>query len=369
MASQYPGYPYEEVDVKLSPNSALVVTPGYQMHGGLALDRVSNTSTDSQSQPSFSDDHCFPPNTPSPISNMSSYPLFYGSNPVPSQQYDSSYGSFQQTEVERHTPTSLNWGLKSADFVKLYKFIVPKGKLPYLELLENWTPTYQTPYKVYLDEQIGFKKSQFPCQFPGTCNGKQNVFSRPADLERHYKNVHASNKDAFPCDYAKCPRSQDPFTRKDHYRDHLRDFHKEDIGAAKGEKLSGERNKQKWQKAQKIWLAERNISHRYWRCAKCLVKNYVIQQGFECSSCKNLCEEDRANVRRKLASERQTPEDPSEITIADTTQYAAPYCGTCNDSTYLDNGNGAYVPCHVCQPAPVQVQYPYASSYGDIPYN
>jgi len=114
--------------------------------GGFALDRVSNNSTDSQ--PSSYD---FSPISPSQINDMSSYPL-YGGNPLSSQQYDSSYTSLQQTDNTRHTPTSLNWGVKAADFVKLYKFIVPKSKLPYLELLEKWTPTYQTPLRVYLDE-------------------------------------------------------------------------------------------------------------------------------------------------------------------------------------------------------------------------
>ena len=212
-----------------------------------------------------------------------------------------------------------------------------------------------------------YEKSQFPCQYPGVCNGKQSVFSRPADLERHYKNVHASNKDEFPCDYPKCPRAQDPFTRKDHYRDHLRDFHKEDIGAAKGEKSSRREDKHKWQKAQRIWLSERNISHRHWRCAKCLVKNYVAHQTWECSSCKIPCEEDRVRIRQKLTPGRQTPEVPSEVPLADVNQYNAPYCGTCYNSGYLDNGNGAYEPCHVCQPAPVQAQY-YGTSYGNIVY-
>ena len=151
MGTQYPGYFPEEVDVKFSPHPAMVVTTEYPMpmQGGFALDRVSNTSTDSQS---FSDDNCFSPIPPSPITDMSSYSQLYGGNPLPSQQYDSSYSSFQQTEDVRYTPSSLEWGPQAADFVKLYKFIVLKGKLPYLELLEKWTPTYQTPRRVYLDD-------------------------------------------------------------------------------------------------------------------------------------------------------------------------------------------------------------------------
>jgi hypothetical protein len=144
MSTQYHYFP-EEVDIKYSPNHAV---PGYQING-FALDRVSNTSTDSQ--PSYSSENCRSPISPSPGNDMS-YSTLYGNNPITQPPYDSSYGSFPQTENVRHTPTSLGWGIKGADFAKLYNFIVPKGKLPYLELLEKWTPTYQTPSKVYLDE-------------------------------------------------------------------------------------------------------------------------------------------------------------------------------------------------------------------------
>ncbi|KAN0098420.1 hypothetical protein V8E51_014083, partial [Hyaloscypha variabilis] len=294
------------------------------------LDRVSNVASGA---PTAFSDNFFSPIPPSPINNMSSYSQLYGGNPLPSQSYDSSYSSFQQTENVRYTPSSLEWGPQGVDFVKLYKFIVPKGKLPYLELLDKWTPTYQTPVRVYLDEPK--QKGQFPCQYPGTCNSKQTVFSRPADLERHYKNVHATEKDSFPCDYPKCPRSQDPFHRKDYYRDHLRDLHKEDIGSAKTRRSS--KDKRTWQQAQKIWLSERNISLKYWRCAKCLVRN-PVKQGWDCSSCKTPCEEERVRIRQARGA-----------TMVDATRYAAPYCGTCSDTGYVDK-SGAYELCPVCQP-------------------
>jgi hypothetical protein len=63
----------------------------------------------------------------------------------------SSYGDFQQPEAVRHTPSSLGWS-QATELVKLYKFILPKGKLPYFELLEKFTPTYETSDRVYLDE-------------------------------------------------------------------------------------------------------------------------------------------------------------------------------------------------------------------------
>jgi len=161
--------------------------------------------------------------------------------------------------------------------------------LPYFELLDNWTPTYQTSIKVYLDAPKGYEKNQFPCQDPGTCEGKQTVFGRPAALGCHYKNVHAE-KDIFPCDYPKCPRNQEPFSRRDHYRDHLRDFHKEDIVCAKGEKSS----------RYKARLTEPTVSTRNWRCSKCLMRNFVAN-GWDCVSCKGPCEEDRRRNRGRLA--------------------------------------------------------------------
>jgi len=264
------------------------------------------------------------------------------------------YPYFPQPET-RHTPSSLGWP-PGTDFVKLYKFFVPKGKLPYFQLQERYTPTSQTPQRVHLDESTpgSYKKNQFPCQYPGPCKGKVSVFGRPADLERHYKNVHADVKDSFPCDYRKCSRSQEKnsFTRKDHYRDHLRDYHKEDIGCCRGEKSSGGKDKLKWQKAQRLWVAERNIEYKYWRCAKCLVKNYVEQQGWECSSCKSPCEEDRVRARQKLGPGMQTPEDHSEVTMVDGAQYAAPYCSTCHGNSYVDYGYGPSA-CPDCQPTVV----------------
>jgi hypothetical protein len=104
---------------------------------------------------------------PSPVSNIGYYPDFGDpepkpttsdpyensrpSNPRSSQQFYSSDGYFQQPEDLKHTPSSLGW-IPKLELFKLYKFVVPKGQLPYLELLEKWTPTYDTPSRVYLDE-------------------------------------------------------------------------------------------------------------------------------------------------------------------------------------------------------------------------
>lgn len=150
MGEQNHFYFPEEVDVKYFPNDAMVVTPGYQMNHGHAMDRFSNAS--SESQPSRSSEHCFSPIPPSPLDDMSYQPDYQSTYSLPSHSYNSSIGNFQQTDNVRNTPTSLEWGIRGADLVKLYKFIVPKGKSPYFELLGKWTPTYETPILVHLDE-------------------------------------------------------------------------------------------------------------------------------------------------------------------------------------------------------------------------
>lgn len=176
------------------------------------------------------------------------------------------------------------------------------------------------------------KKDQFPCLHPGLCKGKQTVFRRPADLQRHYKNVHSDIKDSFPCDYSRCPRSREPFDRKDNYRGHLKYYHKEDLGSARPEKV----NKRKEQKGQAIWQAEHRISDKWWRCARCLVRNYIAKVGWNCSSCKSPCEDDRRAARERGVT-----------TDADTA--IGWVCGACNGQGWIDSGYGAWVSCSSCE--------------------
>ena len=58
--------------------------------------------------------------------------------------------SFETNDTAKHTPSSLGWTANS-ELVKLYDFVVSKTKEPYLELLPEWTATYETPRRVYLD--------------------------------------------------------------------------------------------------------------------------------------------------------------------------------------------------------------------------
>jgi len=337
-----------------------LIAPQVQAHGGELLGRQPSNAS-SISEMSYSSSTCFSsmPTSPDTIYSLNTQP------------YDP--GQYPQSENVKYTPSSLGW-THGTKLLSLYSFVVPKGQDPYLDLLEDWTPTYETPLRVYLDQPKRIERNRYPCQYPAPCP-KQNVFTRPADLERHYKNVHADKKDRFPCDYSKCNRAQEPFSRKDHYRDHLKDFHKEDIGCLKGEKSTKDKDTRTWQETQKKWLAERNISPKNWRCPKCLVKNFVAIVGWECSGCRIPCEEDRIRARDKVALEKGlTAEDASGAIMEEATHYTVPNtynCATCNDIGWVGNGFGEWIPCTSCQSS-AGSSFAYASTstqYSDRNFN
>ncbi|KAI0164472.1 hypothetical protein GGR52DRAFT_125098 [Hypoxylon sp. FL1284] len=118
------------------------------------------------------------------------------------------------------------------------------------------------------------------------CNA--SPFRRKADLERHYLHKHrdASQKTPFPCDWKRCQRSREPFYRLDHLREHMRDYHNEDLPRRGPNK---ENNSD--------WWASRNVDPAWWRCAKCLARIPIDTKGFECAKCKTQCEPERRKLR------------------------------------------------------------------------
>ncbi|KAH7325795.1 hypothetical protein B0I35DRAFT_474530 [Stachybotrys elegans] len=129
------------------------------------------------------------------------------------------------------------------------------------------------------------------CLYPG-CNARPR---RRADLDRHYKNVHRSNsKEVFTCDYGRCPRSNQPFNRRDHFRDHLRDFHKEDI-EKRGSNGTGTVSSTSSVTANRNW----------WRCSKCLHRVQISVDGFSCPDCKAQCEPSRMARRQQHKQQNQ----------------------------------------------------------------
>lgn len=173
-------------------------------------------------------------------------------------------------------------------------------------------------------------KNKFVCT-QAECNGP--VFTRMADLERHMRHIHtdADKKERFLCDYSACSRSATPFHRKDHYREHLREYHLEDLlkrgsnanhhtaassssaGATSGpDSLSPstaaaasstadfKRNKKLLQETQ---LQNCKTENEWWRCARCLQRVDIAGRGWTCPSCKGSIEEPRKSIRLTRAAE------------------------------------------------------------------
>ncbi|EKD13704.1 hypothetical protein MBM_07905 [Drepanopeziza brunnea f. sp. 'multigermtubi' MB_m1] len=127
-------------------------------------------------------------------------------------------------------------------------------------------------------------------------------------------------------------RHSEPFRRKD-YRDHLRDFHKEDIGACRGE------NSAKTEK-------ERLKCLRY---AKCLVNKLFKYDGCECPNCKKTCEPEKIKTMMALRLEKNPQKKESQIS----SQACGPHHGI---DGWLDNGFGGWDPCIRCDGEPAHME-------------
>lgn len=160
---------------------------------------------------------------------------------------------------------------------------------------ELYTPPESVPRTIPSPQQSSPQAYATPPQntrdYPLIClspNCNARPFRRRADLERHYRHRHfpATTLNSYPCDYPRCTRSQDPFHRRDHFRDHLREFHREDI-EKRGVIVGAE------------WYEGRNTARGWWRCGKCLQRVSVDRCGFECPRCKSACCARRQEVRRR----------------------------------------------------------------------
>jgi hypothetical protein len=74
----------------------------------------------------------------------------FGSSSLTHSQWDSQFPTFNQPDSMRWTPSTLGW-MPNSELLNRYKFIVRNSKEPYFQLMDPWTPTQQTPAKVYLD--------------------------------------------------------------------------------------------------------------------------------------------------------------------------------------------------------------------------
>jgi hypothetical protein len=187
-------------------------------------------------------------------------------------------------------------------------------------------------------------------------------FARHYDLELHFRTVHSTRNELrqFNCDYSKCPH-QDNFLRKDHYREHLREYHMEDLlkrgyTTKKTRELLESRNS--------------HVSKLWWRCSRCLRRVKTEIDGYECSECKLPCEPERVAWREEAF--RGTNEDrtsynaiswpKSDIAMSDSprafcsdnsTSLGYVACGQCQNTWLPDDSDPtgqAWLPCPTCQP-------------------
>jgi hypothetical protein len=136
------------------------------------------------------------------------------------------------------------------------------------------------------------EKERFRCPHPSCPKGA----SRQADLDRHIRIVHLDDNDKakFLCDYKKCGRHTDPFFRQDHFRDHLRTYHKEDL------LRRGNKGDDEW------WTtrAPRAMYNGWWRCSRCLVRVRLDEYGWVCAAgCGTPCEKERQAYRIATADD------------------------------------------------------------------
>lgn len=126
----------------------------------------------------------------------------------------------------------------------------------------------------------------FCCLAP-SCNA---TFRRNADLDRHYKHKHteASKKATFFCDYRKCNRGREPFHRLDHFRDHLRQYHKEEI-EKRSTVVTGGDGRQPG--------IPGNGRQSWWRCPKCLTKYSKGKMGTVIECRQPDCQQQRKDAR------------------------------------------------------------------------
>ncbi|KAK0707589.1 hypothetical protein B0H67DRAFT_647759 [Lasiosphaeris hirsuta] len=154
-----------------------------------------------------------------------------------------------------------------------------------LEAESRWREEHTAVEKAGGSGLSGAEKEKFVCR---KCPDKG--FGRSADLERHNKQVHTSDdkKAKYICDYRKCLRHKQPFFRQDHFRDHLREFHKEDLPRR------GVKPDSKWWKGRAL----RAIFGGWWRCNRCLAHRVDIRRdGYVCPGCGNHCELERQKYR------------------------------------------------------------------------
>jgi hypothetical protein len=176
-------------------------------------------------------------------------------------------------------------------------------------------------------------------------NCKAKPFTRHYDLERHFA-IHRdfSDYEEHYCDYKKCPHKE-PF-RKDHAREHYREYHSEDIikrGMPKRTKpMHGQKKPVKKPETVEEFLAARlnSINLRWWRCSKCLRRVRANDDGYICPTCRIACEPERVAWRGEALAPGRNPQAGDSNTTPNLDQLGyMSGCGQC-ENTWLPDKKG-----------------------------
>ncbi|KAI9768806.1 MAG: hypothetical protein M1840_004620 [Geoglossum simile] len=110
----------------------------------------------------------------------------------------------------------------STEVLQYYYDYVSSDGMVYWSLKDEFLK-YNYPRTYIIGQTQGEVPAQWTC-LESYCDG---VFTRKADLQRHITTRHNPNPPQHECPFKKCNRrGEDAFTRDDHLREHLRNYHK-----------------------------------------------------------------------------------------------------------------------------------------------
>jgi hypothetical protein len=155
----------------------------------------------------------------------------------------------------------------------------------------------------------------------------------------------------FLCDYPRCPHKE--AFRKDHCREHYREYHAEDIikrGKPQPDKV---KHRQKQPETLEQFLAPRlrNLDPNWWRCSKCLHRVQLNINSYTCPYCKVACEPERVTCREnaRKSSNARAADSTTRFTSSPLNYMAG--CGQCENTWLADkNDPRLWVACPNCRP-------------------
>jgi hypothetical protein len=116
--------------------------------------------------------------------------------------------------------------------------------------------------------------------------GSQASQAPEYEESQQWEQQTSSSQNVWACDWVGCKKAGQPFSRIDHYRDHLRDYHLEDILGKKRKGLQ--------------WFQGRHTYPDWWRCSNCLSRVRIEDSGLNCNVCSQPCEPERQEFRAIL---------------------------------------------------------------------